>query len=95
MTQLFRMQSGSTDGGPDSATLLCNCNGKLSQRMEFWENEMQRANGVRFHIELLNFFYMYARLFLNSFGLRISNSNVRFYLIFNRDQCVVLAFGHP
>jgi hypothetical protein len=72
------MQRSTTEHGDlDRAVLLRNCNGKLTQWMGFWENEMQRANGERFHMEFLKFFRLYVRLFLNSFGLQGSMSNVR------------------
>ncbi|KAI0029400.1 fungal-specific transcription factor domain-containing protein [Vararia minispora EC-137] len=75
-TEVFHMQRGSTEHGDlDRAVLLRNCNGKLTQWMGFWENEMQRAKGERFHMEFLKCFRLYVRVFLNSFGLQGSMSN--------------------
>ncbi|KAL1722725.1 fungal-specific transcription factor domain-containing protein [Schizophyllum commune] len=52
--------------------VLRGCNSKLTQWSEHWQHEMQRANGAPFHFSFLNFFRLYVRLFLNSFGLQES-----------------------
>ncbi|KDQ59395.1 hypothetical protein JAAARDRAFT_32954 [Jaapia argillacea MUCL 33604] len=52
--------------------LLRNCNGKLTQWAEFWQHEMKRAGGEKFHFSFLSFFRLHIRLFLNSFGIQAS-----------------------
>ncbi|KAL1743295.1 fungal-specific transcription factor domain-containing protein [Schizophyllum fasciatum] len=52
--------------------VLRNCNSKLTQWSEHWQHEMHRASGAPFHFSFLNFFRLYVRLFLNSFGLQES-----------------------
>jgi hypothetical protein len=52
--------------------VLKNCNGKLTQWMETWQREMQRAGGESFHFSFLSFFRLHVRLFLNSFGIQAS-----------------------
>jgi len=54
--------------------VLRNCNGKLTQWMDTWQAEMQRAGGETFHFSFLSFFRLYVRLFLNSFGIQPSMS---------------------
>lgn len=55
--------------------VLRNCNGKLTQWMDHWKREMQRAGGSSFHISFLSYFRLYVRLFLNSFGIQNSISS--------------------
>jgi len=54
--------------------LLRNCNGKLTQWMDTWQQEMRRANGESFHMSFLSFFRLHVRLFLNSFGIQAAMS---------------------
>jgi hypothetical protein len=57
--------------------LLRNCNGKLTQWMDTWQQEMRRAGGESFHFSFLSFFRLHVRLFLNSFGIQASMNPVR------------------
>ncbi|THH27633.1 hypothetical protein EUX98_g6558 [Antrodiella citrinella] len=50
--------------------LLRQCNFKLNQWMEHWEDEMNKAGGENFHIAFIRLFWLYLRLFLNSFGVQ-------------------------
>ncbi|KIY64582.1 hypothetical protein CYLTODRAFT_425074 [Cylindrobasidium torrendii FP15055 ss-10] len=75
-TEIFhdsRTGSGHSDMKYD--VVLRNCNGKLTQWMDQWTKEMQKAGGQTFHFSLLSFFRLYDRLFLNSFGIQYSSSN--------------------
>ncbi|KAI9510384.1 fungal-specific transcription factor domain-containing protein [Russula earlei] len=85
--QLRRIAAETTDvfylhkGVPGAAhtdvnkeVLLRNCNGKLTQWMDTWHNEMRRANGETFHMSFLSFFRLHVRLFLNSFGIQAAMS---------------------
>ena len=81
------MQRNSDDHGDmNKEVLLRQCNGKLTQWMETWQNEMRRANGETFHMAFLRIFRLYVRLFLNSFGVRASMSNVRLPFRRRRDR---------
>ncbi|KAJ7582453.1 fungal-specific transcription factor domain-containing protein [Mycena floridula] len=57
--------------------VLRNCNVKLTQWMDTWKREMDRASGEPFHFAFLSYFRLYVRLFLNSFGVHghISSPN--------------------
>ncbi|KAJ7109106.1 fungal-specific transcription factor domain-containing protein [Mycena epipterygia] len=55
--------------------VLRNCNGKLTQWMDNWQAEMQRAGGESFHFSFLSLFRLHVRLFLNSFGIQASMSS--------------------
>ncbi|KAJ7632335.1 hypothetical protein FB45DRAFT_912180 [Roridomyces roridus] len=57
-----------------SETTDINCNGKLTQWMDTWQTEMQRAGGESFHFSFLSLFRLHVRLFLNSFGIQASMS---------------------
>ncbi|KAJ7098180.1 fungal-specific transcription factor domain-containing protein [Mycena belliarum] len=85
--QLRRISSETTDmfytkGGPSNGNhndvnyevVLRNCNGKLTQWMDTWQAEMQRAGGESFHLSFLSLFRLHVRLFLNSFGIQDSMS---------------------
>ncbi|KAL0947230.1 hypothetical protein HGRIS_013347 [Hohenbuehelia grisea] len=89
MVQLRRIASETTDmfytpKGPTAPAtnhhdvnydlVLRSCNGKLTQWMDTWQREMQRANGESFHFSFLRLFRLGVRLFLNSFGLTNSMS---------------------
>ncbi|KZT36989.1 hypothetical protein SISSUDRAFT_1063225 [Sistotremastrum suecicum HHB10207 ss-3] len=56
--------------------LLQICNTKLTQWMDRWSTEMQQANGEDFNFKFLSLFRLYVRLFINSFGLKDSQSSV-------------------
>ncbi|KAI0340148.1 hypothetical protein BDW22DRAFT_1334966, partial [Trametopsis cervina] len=76
-TELFQPHRGIAGHHADMNydVLLRNCNGKLTQWAETWEHEMTKANGEKFHFAFLNFFRLYVRLFLNSFGIQASMSS--------------------
>jgi len=71
---MFYSKSGNANGNNDVnyEVVLRNCNGKLTQWMDNWQAEMQRAGGESFHFSFLSFFRLHVRLFLNSFGIQAS-----------------------
>ncbi|KAJ7752144.1 fungal-specific transcription factor domain-containing protein [Mycena metata] len=73
-TDMFYSKTGNTNGNNDVnyEVVLRNCNGKLTQWMDNWQAEMQRAGGESFHFSFLSFFRLHVRLFLNSFGIQAS-----------------------
>ncbi|TDL25071.1 hypothetical protein BD410DRAFT_718510 [Rickenella mellea] len=78
-TDLFSLHKD-TSGPPTTAAdnyevLLRGCNAKLAQWQSTWKNEMTRANGHLFHFSFLQFFSLYVRLFLNSYGIQNSMTN--------------------
>ncbi|KAI0086675.1 fungal-specific transcription factor domain-containing protein [Irpex rosettiformis] len=76
-TDLLQPRRGNMDHHADMSTdvILRTCNGRLTQWSETWEHEMRKANGEKFHFAFLNFFRLYVRLFLNSFGIQASMSS--------------------
>jgi len=76
-TDMFHTNRSSlaADGGNSQVNIdmvLKNCNAKLAQWNVTWEHEMRMANGESFHFSFINFFCLYSRLFLNSFGVQSS-----------------------
>ncbi|KAK7440278.1 hypothetical protein VKT23_017218 [Stygiomarasmius scandens] len=75
-TEIFHTSSNGSPGNDiNNEVVLRNCNGKLTQWMETWHKEMQRAGGETFHFSFLSFFRLYVRLFTNSFGIQDSMSS--------------------
>jgi hypothetical protein len=63
----------------DYDVVLRSCNAKLTNWADQWRAEMERAGGDSFHLAFMNFFKLYDRLFLNSFGIQgsmVPNSRV-------------------
>ncbi|KAK7023786.1 Zn(2)-C6 fungal-type domain-containing protein [Favolaschia claudopus] len=76
-TDMFYTKGGSSSNGHNDVNyevVLRNCNGKLTQWMDTWQAEMQRAGGESFHFSFLSLFRLHVRLFLNSFGIQASLS---------------------
>ncbi|KAJ7135045.1 fungal-specific transcription factor domain-containing protein [Mycena crocata] len=76
-TDMFYIKGGSPNGNHNDVNyevVLRNCNGKLTQWMDNWQAEMQRAGGESFHFSFLSLFRLHVRLFLNSFGIQASMS---------------------
>ncbi|KAJ7687571.1 fungal-specific transcription factor domain-containing protein [Mycena olivaceomarginata] len=75
-TDMFYTKGGTSNGHNDVnyEVVLRNCNGKLTQWMDTWQAEMQRAGGESFHFSFLSLFRLHVRLFLNSFGIQASLS---------------------
>ncbi|KAJ6455859.1 fungal-specific transcription factor domain-containing protein [Mycena sanguinolenta] len=75
-TDMFYTKGGTTNGHNDVnyEVVLRNCNAKLTQWMDNWQAEMQRAGGESFHFSFLSLFRLHVRLFLNSFGIQDSLS---------------------
>ncbi|KAJ7172753.1 fungal-specific transcription factor domain-containing protein [Mycena filopes] len=74
-TDMFYSKGGNANGNHNDVNyevVLRNCNGKLTQWMDNWQAEMQRAGGESFHFSFLSFFRLHVRLFLNSFGIQAS-----------------------
>ncbi|OBZ75751.1 Protein priB [Grifola frondosa] len=55
---------------------LKSCNSKLDAWVEEWLFEMRKAGGTSFHYTFLKFFQFHVRLFLNSFGINGSISQM-------------------
>ncbi|KAJ7470490.1 fungal-specific transcription factor domain-containing protein [Mycena latifolia] len=77
-TDMFYTKGGTSANGNHNdvnyEVVLRNCNGKLTQWMDTWQAEMQRAGGESFHFSFLSLFRLHVRLFLNSFGIQASMS---------------------
>ncbi|KAF8652690.1 hypothetical protein AX16_004195 [Volvariella volvacea WC 439] len=76
-TDIFNAHRGNNTGSHNDVNydvVLRNCNSKLTTWAETWQREMERAGGDKFHTSFLNFFRLYVRLFLNSFGVQASMS---------------------
>ncbi|KAJ7285568.1 fungal-specific transcription factor domain-containing protein [Mycena rebaudengoi] len=75
-TDMFYNKGGASNDHNDVnyEVVIRNCNGKLTQWMDTWQAEMQRAGGESFHFSVLSFFRLHVRLFLNSFGIQASMS---------------------
>ncbi|KAJ7694084.1 fungal-specific transcription factor domain-containing protein [Mycena rosella] len=76
-TDMFYTKGGVSNGNHNDVNyevVLRNCNGKLTQWMDTWQAEMQRAGGESFHFSFLSLFRLHVRLFLNSFGIQASMS---------------------
>ncbi|KAJ6611766.1 fungal-specific transcription factor domain-containing protein [Mycena sp. CBHHK59/15] len=76
-TDMFYTKGGAPNGNHNDVNyevVLRNCNGKLTQWMDSWQIEMQRAGGESFHFSFLSLFRLHVRLFLNSFGIQASMS---------------------
>ncbi|KAJ7489970.1 fungal-specific transcription factor domain-containing protein [Mycena galericulata] len=76
-TDMFYTKGGAPNGNHNDINydvVLRNCNGKLTQWMDNWQTEMQRAGGESFHFSFLSLFRLHVRLFLNSFGIQASMS---------------------
>ncbi|KAJ7764486.1 fungal-specific transcription factor domain-containing protein [Mycena maculata] len=76
-TDMFYTKGGAPNGNHHDINyevVLRNCNGKLTQWMDTWQAEMQRAGGESFHFSFLSLFRLHVRLFLNSFGIQASMS---------------------
>ncbi|KAJ6496490.1 fungal-specific transcription factor domain-containing protein [Mycena vitilis] len=76
-TDMFYTKGGALNGNHNDVNydvVLRNCNGKLTQWMDNWQAEMQRAGGESFHFSFLSLFRLHVRLFLNSFGIQASLS---------------------
>ncbi|KAJ7063042.1 fungal-specific transcription factor domain-containing protein [Mycena amicta] len=74
-TDMFYTKGGVPNGNHNDVNyevVLRNCNGKLTQWMDTWQSEMQRAGGETFHLSFLSYFRLHVRLFLNSFGIQES-----------------------
>lgn len=65
-----RRSVGTQPADTDREQMLKTCNTKLDQWLEHWLGEMKKAGGEKFHFAFLNFFRLYVRLFLNSFGIQ-------------------------
>ncbi|KAF7304768.1 Zn(2)-C6 fungal-type domain-containing protein [Mycena kentingensis (nom. inval.)] len=72
-TDMFYTKGGA-NGDVNYEVVLRTCNGKLTQWMDTWQSEMQRAGGESFHFSFLSYFRLHVRLFLNSFGIQESMS---------------------
>ncbi|KAG6811177.1 hypothetical protein H0H92_008661 [Tricholoma furcatifolium] len=73
-TDIFKGASSSSHHDVNYEAVLRTCNQNLTEWADKWQHEMDRANGDKFHSSFLSLFRLNVRVFLNSFGIRLSVS---------------------
>ncbi|TCD60264.1 hypothetical protein EIP91_010443 [Steccherinum ochraceum] len=64
-----KLEPRDEDSDANHTVLLQTCNKRMEEWMAHWETEMTKAGGERFHVAFLRCFWLYLRIFLNSFGV--------------------------